>query len=120
MKVGIGGLQSMATYEDVLAKQLRELQQRKPDGNENLHDQDRGTAAELDGEILNKAVARLNDNCQAHNLPLDFALKEADGETTIQVHNTDSGQEREIQLADLPRLLQGMAENKGLILDEYF
>jgi len=119
MKIGDGGLQGLATHDDVAARLEQERQLRKPGGTENL-DKDRDMVARLDEDALNKAVEKLNENTQAHNLPLEFAVKKEEGQIRIQMRNTESGKIKEVGVEDLPRLVKGIEENRGLIIDEYF
>lgn len=119
MKIGDGGLQGLATHDDVAARQVQEQQQRKPDGTENLV-KDRETATFLEENALNKAVEKLNENARAHNLPLEFAVKKEEGKIFINMQNTESGNSRQVQPEDLSRLVRRMENNKGLLIDEYF
>ena len=119
MKIGDGGLQSMATHDDVTTKQAQEKQLRKPDGTEeNARKQEAGTR--LDINALNKAVEKLNENAQANNLPLEFAVQNDKDNTTVKINNTQSGNQREVTPEELPKLIQGMEQNIGMIIDQYF
>ncbi len=119
MKIGDGGLQSMATHDDVAIKQAQEKQLRKPDGTEAAtKKQESGT--QLDINALNKAVEKLNDHAQANNLPLEFAVKNDNDKTTVRINNTQSGKERHVTPDELPKLVQGMEQNIGMIIDHYF
>ncbi|NMB42447.1 MAG: hypothetical protein GX996_11035, partial [Firmicutes bacterium] len=54
MQIGAGGLQRIATHEDIANKKAQEAQQRKPDGTESSS-KERTTATYLGEEALNKA-----------------------------------------------------------------
>jgi uncharacterized FlaG/YvyC family protein len=119
VKIGDGGLQGMVTHDDVTARQARERQIQKPDGTEEaVKQQEAGT--QLSINALNKAVEKLNENAQAHNLPLEFSVKNDEDSTAVIINNTQNGNKREVTPEELPKLLKGMDQNIGMIIDEYF
>lgn len=119
MQIGAGGLQRIATHEDIANKKAQEAQQRKPDGTESSS-KERTTATYLGEEALNKAVDKLNGNARANNLPLEFAVKKEQEKSYIEMRNTSDGKTRELQPEDMSKLVRGMDEKTGLILDEFF
>lgn len=114
MKVGAGGLQSLAGQEAARGLEAGRL---KPTTGEVLQ-QAEDLALRRTRYELNKAVERLRLAAEMYNQPLDFLVKRGD-RPKIKARDRRSGAERELTLEEAEAWLAELEENKGRKLNGY-
>lgn len=114
MKIGAGGLQSLAGHE---ASRGLDNTRLKPTTGEVLQQSEDHALRRLRYQ-LNKAVERMRQAALMYNQPLDFAVKR-EQRPKIQARDRRSGAEREYTLEEAEAWLAELEDNKGRKLNGY-
>ncbi|MEW6423874.1 MAG: flagellar protein FlaG [Bacillota bacterium] len=120
MKIGAGGLQSLASQE---VAPLRRIEPASAVRREDVFPQ--GPPSEEEGKVrrenLIKAVGRLNQAAEAYNQPLEFLVREKEeGKSVVQLINRESGEVKaEMTPEDVVTFAQEPFKALGLLLDQY-
>ena len=114
MKIGAGGLQSLAAQEVVRG---HEVNRSKPTVEESLLQSEDLALRKMKYE-LNKAVERLRQAAEMFHQPLDFMVKRGD-KPRIKARDRRSGATREFTLEEAEAWLSELNENKGRKLNGY-
>ena len=117
MKVGAGGLQSLASQELI---PLRRIEPASTVRREDVFPQGPPTIEGESQDDLIKAVGRLNQAAQAFNQPLEFLVREEEGVHLVQLVDKESREVRaEIPFAAVLPAAREPLRTIGLLLDLY-
>lgn len=114
MKIGAGGLQSLAVQD--AARTLDTVRLRPTVGEEMLQSED--LALRKMKYELNKAVERMRRAAEMFNQPLDFTLIK-EGKPRIKARDRRTGTSRDFTLEEAEAWLEEIYENKGRGLNGY-
>ncbi|MQL51466.1 hypothetical protein GFC01_04145 [Desulfofundulus thermobenzoicus] len=119
MKVGAGGLQSMAAQEVVPVRRIEPPAAVKRD---DVFPQGAPPPEEggIGREEVLAAVGRLNQAAEAQNQPLEFLVRDEGERLKVEVADRQSGEVKgEIPLADVLAAARKPYKTIGLLLDRY-
>lgn len=119
MKVGAGGLQSLASQE---VAPLRRIEPPAALRREDVFPQGAPPPEEggLSREEVVAAVGRLNQAAEAYNQPLEFLVRDEGERLKVEVADRQSGEVKgEISLADVLAAAREPYKTIGLLLDRY-
>ncbi len=116
MQIGAGGLQPYVVHD--IVKEVAAALKPKAGVQETLV-QAQGRDANMLKEELNRAVEHLNKMANALNHPIQVVIKEPPPRLRVILKDKRTGQEKEINLEELPQLADQIAIARGMNVDRY-
>lgn len=119
MKVGAGGLQSLASQE---VAPLRRIEPTAAVRREDVFPQGAPPSEEggFSREEVVAAVGRLNQASEANNRPLEFLVREEEDRIRVEVADRQTGEVKgEVPLPDVLAAARQPYKTIGLLLDQY-
>jgi len=118
MKIGAGGLQSLAVQEVLPVKKIEPVQTQKQQ--ENVRSEMVSHHSRVDPEALNKVVEKLNKTSELFNQRLTFKVHEETKRLIVKVIDDRTGEVvKEIPPKEMLELEESISEMIGMILDKH-